>query len=303
MNNLSQQTSLDPIGLCSTSSVRRALRHFKLRPTKRRGQNFIVDLHALQKIVMAAQLHPEDPVLEIGTGLGTLTAALAQQSSHVTSVENDQQMFLAARRLLSSIPNTTLLPGDFLSLDIKNTLGSLHSGPCVVVANLPYYATKPMLMRLVETRQFWKRALVTVQREVADRLCATPGTKAYGVLTIAVRLFSTVKVIENIAPSCFFPEPKVTSSIVQIEFHEKPRVTVQNHHLLMVLVEAAFAQRRKTLINSVSSRLHQLSRSEWQNVFHECSIDTGRRGETLSLDEFAAIANRLPAVINQSTND
>ncbi len=287
------EKSFDPLRLCSVGTVRRLLLEHKIQPSKAMGQSFLVNRSALAKIVNAAELTPEEGVLEIGTGFGTLTAALAQQCRQVVSVEKDRRLFTVAQSLLSSFPNIALYCADGLQVDWQSLLEA-HEGVTQwkFVSNLPYAISKPLLMRLMKERHLFAGAVVTVQREVAQRMAAQPGNEGYSILSVAVQFYADVRVLFHLPPTSFYPEPEVWSSVVKVQFLPQPRVAVSDERWFFRVAEAVLLQRRKTVVNALHHRFH-MPKDGLRKVLKECAIDPEQRGETLSLSELAQLAETL----------
>lgn len=254
-------------------------------PKKSLGQHFLTDPNVLRKIVDAARLAPADTVFEIGPGRGDLTKRLARTAGAVFAVEFDRRLIPLLKSSLERIENVHLVRADALTFPLHR----LPAGTAVV-ANLPYNVATPILMRLVEERARFSRLVLMFQKEVADRITASPGTKDYGSLTLAVRYAMDAEILFKILPGAFSPPPKVDSAVVRLVPLPAPRVAVRNEPFLFSVIRAAFGQRRKTLRNALRSiaGMDSLSAAEKNAV-----IDLGRRGETLSLDEFARLADFL----------
>lgn len=251
-------------------------------PKKSLGQHFLTDPNILRKIVDAASLSPRDTVLEIGPGRGDLTQHLARAAGAVFAVEFDRRLLPSLQSDLGDLGNVHLVRGDALTFP-------LHRLPpgTAVVANLPYNVATAILMRLVEERAHFSRLVLMFQKEVADRITASPGTKDYGSLTLAVRYAMDAEILFKIPPGAFSPPPKVDSAVVRLVPLPAPRVNVRDERFLFSLIRAAFGQRRKTLRNALRSIADAEALSAAENA---CGIDLARRGETLSLDEFARLS-------------
>lgn len=267
--------------------TRAALDELGVRPRKRLGQHFLTDPDLVRRMLAASGVDAQDRVLEIGPGLGALTEALFQHAGRLSLVEADATLAARLRKRFASEDRVQVLCADFLRLDVRATF----SGPPVkVVASLPYGVATPILFRLLEHRARFPEATVMLQREVADRLTAAPGTKAYGVLSVLVRLFAETVPMCDVPRRSFFPVPRVDSQVVRIAFQAAPRVPVADHAAFRRIVKAAFNQRRKTLRNA----LRPLGAADLVAVGEQAGIDLQRRGETLALEEFAALANSWP---------
>lgn len=260
------------------------------------GQHFLVDERVLDRIIDAAELDGSTGVLEIGPGMGALTERLADRAGWVLAVEIDGRLIPILRELFVDRPRVTVVHGDALQVDLK-ALMDRHLGSAErfsVVANLPYYATSPILMRLLEERLPLDRIVVMLQKEVAERIMAEPGTKEYGSLSVAVRYFAEVFRVCGVPRNCFVPRPQVDSAVIGLRIRREPLVSVRNEPLFFRMVRAAFSQRRKTLANALSSSLFGGKRkAELENLLKEIGIDPNRRGETLTLEEFAQVSDIL----------
>ena len=264
--------------------VRLALGELGARPHKRFGQNFLVDASVVSRMIQAASLNSMDVVLEIGPGLGVLSESRSGLSRRLYLVEIDTVLAERLRQRFAQCANVHIVTADFLSLDLNSTFSE---SPIHVVASLPYHVAMPILFRLLEHRRRFPEATVMLQKEVAERLSAKPGTKEYGALTVLMQLYATITKVLKVQPSSFFPVPKVQSQVVKLIFQKAPRVAVQDEHLFRHVVKAAFAQRRKTLRNTLKAAGY----NELEDVSARAGIDLQRRGETLNLEEFAGLAN------------
>lgn len=261
---------------------------------KKFGQNFLIDTHVLEKIVRAAEITKEDLVLEIGPGIGTLTQYLCEAAGKVIAVEIDRNLIpILTEDTLSAYDNVTVINEDVLKLDIKEIAERENGGrPIKVVANLPYYITTPIIMGLFESHVPLASITVMVQKEVADRMQAPPGGKDYGALSLAVQYYAEPYIAANVPANCFMPRPNVGSAVIRLMLHEKPPVEVTDEALLFKLIRASFAQRRKTLVNGLTNSPElSFSKEEVSAVLEQCGFSLTVRGETLTLAEFAKLAN------------
>ena len=270
------------------------MRRYNLRPNKRLGQHFLVDSRPLYAMLQAAELLPEDGVLEIGPGLGVLTRELCSRAGKVVAVEKDRQLIPILEDLTKDFKNICILDADVLKLDMEELREEHFGGSFTVVANLPYYITSPIIMKIIENSHLIPLAVLMVQKEVAPRLVDSPGSKDYGILTIAVNMYAEVKLVCNVGKSSFLPPPKVESAVVKILLRQKPRVEV-DEELFFKVVEAAFGERRKTLKNSLSRRLDipGIDPEVIAKALEVTGIDPMRRGETLSIEEYAQLLEAL----------
>jgi 16S rRNA (adenine1518-N6/adenine1519-N6)-dimethyltransferase len=279
-------------------AVRALLDRHGIRPSRRRGQNFLIDRNTLERVVAAAGLTSDDGVLEIGPGLGILTQALAAAARRVLAVEVDAGLArVLAAETLQGLDNVTLLHADFLELDLPAALREcLGEGRHKAVANIPYSITSPVLVRLLEHHELLERIVLMVQKEVALRLAARPGTGDYGSLTVFAQFHAEVDIVGTVSRNCFLPAPEVDSAIVRLRLRREPRFPGLDERRFFAVVHAAFQQRRKNLLNSLSgSGELSLEREQATAALAATGIDAGRRGETLALEEFARLAAALPA--------
>ena len=263
---------------------------------KRFGQNFLIDKGVLEDTVRAAGIGPEDFVLEIGPGIGTLTQYLAQAAGHVCSVELDRSLEPVLADTLSGWKNVEILWGDILKTDLRKLAEEKNGGrPLKVAANLPYYITTPIIMKLLEGEVPVSGITVMVQKEVADRMMAVPGTKDYGALSLAVQYYSKPERVRIVHPSSFIPQPGVDSAVMNLARYEEPPVTCRDKDLLFRVIRASFGQRRKKLVNGVSSGAGlEYSKEEVAEALAAAGLSPDVRGEALTLAEFAALTDALP---------
>ena len=262
---------------------------------KKFGQNFLIDTHVLDKIILAAGITKDDMVLEIGPGIGTMTQYLAEAAGKVVAVEIDKNLIPILSDTLKDYGNVTVINEDVLKLDIKKLAGEEHAGRLVkVVANLPYYITTPIIMGLFEHNVPVESITVMVQKEVADRMQTGPGSKDYGALSLAVQYYAEPYIVANVPPNCFMPRPKVGSAVIRLTRHEKPPVEVKDERLLFDIIRASFNQRRKTLANGLNnSGTLDIPKEEITNAIEKLGKGPGVRGESLTLEEFARLSNYL----------
>ncbi len=274
--------------------VNMTLRKFNLSPSKSLGQNFLIDQGILKSIVQAAELTKEDVVLEIGPGLGSLTAELAESAGSVLAVEIDKRLVPILKETLKDYDNIRIINADILQLDPAAEFGDVSPGRLKIVANLPYYITTPVIMKLLESGIKAKTMVLMVQKEVADRMKASPGGKDYGALSVAVQYYSKPSVVQEVPPQSFIPKPEVYSSVIKLELYDKPPVELYDEMLFFRLVKAAFGQRRKTLVNALNNAGYFcLDKEEIKGMLEKTGIGEKQRGETLSLEQFAQLANLI----------
>ena len=262
---------------------------------KKFGQNFLIDTHVLDKIIRAAGITKDDMVLEIGPGIGTMTQYLAEAAGKVTAVEIDKNLIPILEDTLSEYDNVTIINEDVLKLDIRRLADDENQGrPIKVVANLPYYITTPIIMGLFENHVPMESITVMVQKEVADRMQTGPGSKDYGALSLAVQYYAEPYIVANVPPNCFMPRPRVGSAVIRLTCHKQPPVEVKDEKLMFDIIRASFNQRRKTLANGLkNSDKLKYSREEIEEAIQSLGKGASVRGEALTLEEFAALSNRL----------
>ena len=261
---------------------------------KKFGQNFLIDENVVEKIVRDAGVTKDDFVLEIGPGIGTMTQILCENAREVVAVEIDDKLIpILTEDTLSWYDNVTVIHEDILKLDIVKLANERNGGkPIKVVANLPYYITTPIIMGLFESHVPLDSITIMVQKEVADRMQVGPGTKDYGALSLAVQYYAKPQILLNVPASCFMPRPNVDSAVIQLTRYEKPPVEVADEHLMFRLIRASFNQRRKTLANGLNNfGGFGLSKEEIQTCIEELGVPVSIRGEALSLEQFAELAN------------
>lgn len=272
------------------------LRSHHISARKKYGQNFLVDPGVLEDTVEAAGITEGDCVLEVGPGIGTLTQYLAYAAGCVVAVEIDRDLEPVLSDTLDGWDNVKVIYGDIMKTDIGSLLAGESGGrPVKAVANLPYYITTPVLLKLLEDgRPLLESITVMVQKEVAERMQAAPGTKAYGALTLAVRYYAETEIVRTVPPSSFMPRPGVDSAVIHLRMRKTPAVEVRDEALLFNLVRASFNQRRKKLVNGIGNFAGTAyTKEDAVRALASCGLDEGVRGETLTLDQFADIANAL----------
>lgn len=265
---------------------------------KKFGQNFLIDPRVLDKIVEAAQVGGEDFVLEIGPGIGTMTQCLGEHARQVLAVEIDKNLIPILQETLAGYDNVEIRQGDILKQDIQAIADRYNGGrPIKVVANLPYYITTPIIMSLFESRVPLANVTVMVQKEVAERMKALPGTKECGALSLAVQYYAKPYLAANVPPNCFMPRPRVGSAVIRLDCLAQTPVEVEDERLMFRLIRASFNQRRKTLQNGLSNSGElDFSKEEIRQAIENTGLPSVVRGETLGLKEFAALADELVKV-------
>lgn len=267
--------------------------HFNFQ--KKFGQNFLIDTHVLDKIIRAAEIMKDDFVLEIGPGIGTMTQYLAQAAREVVAVEIDKALIPILQDTLSGFPNAEVIHDDILKVDIAGLAEQRNGGrPIKVVANLPYYITTPIIMSLFESQVPLASVTVMVQKEVAERMQAGPGSKDYGALSLAVQYYAEPYIAANVPPNCFMPRPNVGSAVIRLTRHEVPPVQVDNEKLMFQIIRASFNQRRKTLVNGLNNSPEiTITKEQITEAVESLGKGAGVRGEALTLEEFAGLANKI----------
>ena len=262
---------------------------------KKFGQNFLIDTHVLDKIIRAADIGKDDFVLEIGPGIGTMTQYLACAARRVTAVEIDKALIPILEDTLSDYENVRIINDDVLKVDIKKLAEEENEGrPIKVVANLPYYITTPIIMGLFENHVPIQSITVMVQKEVAERMQVGPGTKDYGALSLAVQYYAKPYVVANVPPNCFMPRPKVGSAVIRLERYARPPVEVIDEKLMFRIIRASFNQRRKTLVNGLKNSPElNFTKEQIEEAVEAVGKGPSVRGEALSLEEFALLANHF----------
>ena len=278
--------------IASPEVVHYICKRFDIKMSKKLGQNFLIKRGIVDEIVHAAELTVGEPVLEVGPGIGTLTQGLAQSGADVTAIELDRRLLEVLDTTLASYDNVRIIHGDVLKLDVPTIM---NHKPFKVVANLPYYITTPIIMSLLESKLPIERLVVMVQKEVALRMIAKPGTKDYGALSVAVQYYTEPDIVLDVPPKSFLPAPAVTSSVIRCVLRDKPPVDVIDEKLFFRVVKAGFAQRRKTFSNTMKTT--GLTRDRIEELLAKANIDGQRRGETFTLQEFADVANAWASLI------
>jgi len=284
----------------SQRAVREILASRNLAPRKSLGQNFLIDANIQQKILEATQVGPRDQVLEIGPGLGALTSYLVERAALVVAVEYDKGLYQILKEMFSEQPNIRLLNQDFLVTDLLEILDNpgKEEYHYKVVANLPYYITTPVIFKLLEAPVPWESMILLVQKEVADRICAGPGNKDYGALTVMINFHGKPEKVMNVSKTVFYPSPQVDSTVIRILAPQLPAVENQRRvkisPFLQQVVQAAFGQRRKTILNALGTLEPYFGgKDERGRILANLGIDPQQRGETLTLDQFINMADEM----------
>lgn len=268
------------------------LQKYNFNFQKKFGQNFLIDTRILEEIVGSADITKDDMILEIGPGIGTMTQYLCEAAGFVVAVEIDTNLIPILSDTLSDYDNASVINDDILKVDINALADKYNSGkPIKVVANLPYYITTPIIMGLFESHVPIDSITIMVQKEVADRMQAVPGTKDYGALSLAVQYYATPHIVVNAPPSCFMPQPKVGSTVISLKRHETPIVKVRDEKLMFRLIRASFNQRRKTLANGLNNGGIGLTKEQIQERITSLGVPVNIRGEKLTLEQFAKLSD------------
>ncbi len=277
------------------SNTAAVLQKYQFRFQKKYGQNFLIDTHVLEKIIREARVEKGDCVVEIGPGIGTMTQYLAESAGHVVAVEIDGALLPILEETLAAYDNVEVVHGDILKLDFCSLVEEKNGGrPVKVVANLPYYITTPIVMGLFESGAPLDSVTVMVQKEVAQRMQAGPGTKDYGALSLAVQYYARAEVVANVPPNCFMPRPGVGSAVIRLTRYKEPPVHVQDEKLLFGLIRASFNQRRKMLVNSVGNAPGlSVGKEEARRALLSMGLSDAIRGEAMTLAQFAQLSDLL----------
>lgn len=268
-------------------STKDIVKKYGFRFTKSLGQNFLIDDSVLRDIVEGAEVNAEDFVIEIGPGVGTLTRELLPVAKRVCAVELDSDLIPILKEELKDFNNFEIVHKDAMKVDFNEIMGDEKS--VKLVANLPYYVTTPIIAKVLNGGYNFKSLTVMIQKEVAERLASEPNCKEYGAISILVQYYCDTKIVRNVSPSCFMPQPKVESTVIRMDKLEKPRYAVNDEALFFRIVRESFNMRRKTLWNAMKNL--KLDKDMLLKAFEEAGIDPKRRGETLSIEEFGRLAN------------
>ena len=269
------------------------VKKYNFKFTKSLGQNFLVDQSVPRDIVDGADVGPEDLVIEIGPGVGTLTAQLLKIAKKVVAIELDDTLIPILTEELGEYPNFSLIHNDALKVNFDEVIGDEQS--VKLVANLPYYVTTPIIVKLLKEKHKFKSLTIMIQKEVAERMNAEPGNKDYGALTLLVQYYCNTKIVRKVPPACFIPRPKVDSIVIRLDKLDEPKVKVDNEKLFFDIIRSSFNMRRKTLWNGVKSI--GPAKEKLEAAFEKAGVDPKRRGETLSIQEFATLSNCINEIL------
>lgn len=266
------------------------------------GQNFLIDLNILNRIVDFAELTENSGAIEIGPGIGALTEQLAKRSKKVVAFEIDGRLIPILKDTLEPYPHVKIIHEDVLKANVSQVIEEEfeQNQDLMIVANLPYYVTTPIIMKLLQDQLPIRGMVVMLQKEVADRISASPGSKDYGSLSIAIQYYTTAKTVMIVPKTVFIPQPNVDSAVIRLSKRDKPAVAVKNEEFFFEVVRASFAQRRKTIFNNLASHFGgKLEKKQIETTLLSAEIDPKRRGETLSIEEFGVLSDRLYAIISE----
>lgn len=281
--------------LSNPTETRAVLEMFGFSFAKKYGQNFLIDGNTVNNIVKNAGITKEDTVLEIGPGIGTMTQVLCEHAKNVIAVEIDKRLIDVLTFTLKDYDNVIVINSDILKCNIEELCEKYsHDGKLKVVANLPYYITTPIIMELLEknNNSVIESITVMIQKEVAERLGAEPGNKDYGAITLSINYYSDANIVMNVPSSCFMPKPNVDSAVIRMDIYDKPPVKTKDETKMFKIIKAAFSQRRKTLVNSVSGST-DIAKETILKSLNELGLSESVRGEALSLEQFAKLSDKI----------
>lgn len=279
--------------LYSPAVVKEIIEKHGFKFSKSLGQNFLIDGNIIDRIIERADIKERDGIIEIGPGIGTLTQKLCEKAGRVVAIELDDNLLPILEETLGAYNNVEVIHGDVLKVDLKQIIEEkLALEKVKVVANLPYYITTPIIMKLLEENLSIDKIVVMVQKEVAFRMKAAPGSKDYGALSVAVQYYSKPEIIVDVPKNVFMPRPNVDSAVIMLDVYKEPVIKVKDEKMFFNVVKAAFGKRRKTLLNALSSSI-DLKKERIEEILKECGVDPMRRGETLTIREFALVADEI----------
>ena len=293
--------------LYSPSTIQDIRERYDFKLSKSLGQNFITDRNVIEKIIEGAQIGPDDMVIEIGPGIGVLTAAAAEQAARVVAIEIDSKLIPILSETLAGYDNIRIVNQDVLKTDIneiidEERLAGTFTGNVKILGNLPYYITTPIIMGILENGTEAESITIMMQKEVADRIKASPGSKTYGAISAAVQYYCIVEQIASVPKEVFVPRPKVDSAVLNLHIRKEKPVELTDEKMFFACIRSGFGQRRKTLLNSLTGTAG-LSKEDIRNILSTAGIDPVRRAETLNMEEFAAIANEAAACSRRQRNE
>ena len=279
--------------LSSHRATKEVVNKHNFKFSKSLGQNFLIDDNVIERILEGARLSETDRIIEVGPGIGTLTREMGKVAENVVAIEIDKTLIPILKETLADLDNVEVVNEDILKVDVQGLINEkLNGGPVKLVANLPYYITTPIVMKFLEEDIPVTDIVVMVQKEVADRMNAKPSTKDYGALSVAVQYYCDTEIVAKAPRHMFVPQPNVDSIVIGLHVRDEKKYVVDNEDIFFKTVKASFGQRRKTLLNSLGG-LGFLSKDQIREALQAANIDEKRRGETLSIDEFANLSNEI----------
>lgn len=289
------ETSAYDYHLINPKNTIQVLKEYDIHFQKKYGQNFLIDSHVMNKIIRAADITKDDFVLEIGPGIGTMTQFLCESAREVLAVEIDKKLIPVLEDTLGRYDNVRIINGDILKQDIGKIVKEYNDGrPIKIAANLPYYITTPIIMGILENEVPVESITVMVQKEVAERMQAEPGSKTYGALSLAVQYYAEPYLAANVPENCFMPRPNVASAVIRLKCYDTPPVSVNNRKLMFDIIRASFQQRRKTLCNGIRNYAGiGIPNERVTEALESMGLDANVRGETLTLEQYAMLSNKL----------
>ena len=286
--------------LSSHKATKEVVQKHNFKFSKSLGQNFLIDTNVIDRILEGARVQEGDYVIEVGPGIGTLTKEMGRTAEKVVAIEIDKTLIPILEETLADFPNIEVINQDILKVDVQELVKEkLNGGPVKLIANLPYYITTPIVMKFLEEDIPVTDMVVMVQKEVADRMNAQPHSKDYGALSVAVQYYCDTEIVAKAPRHMFMPQPNVDSTVIGLHVREEKKYNVDNEDIFFKTVKASFGQRRKTLLNSLGG-LGFLSKDQIKIALQEANIDEKRRGETLSIEEFASLSNAVNRIHNES---
>ena len=286
--------------LSSHKATKEVVQKHNFKFSKSLGQNFLIDTNVIDRILEGARVTEGDYVIEVGPGIGTLTKEMGRTAEKVVAIEIDKTLIPILEETLADFPNIEVINQDILKVDVQELVkAKLNGGPVKLIANLPYYITTPIVMKFLEEDIPVTDIVVMVQKEVADRMNAQPNSKDYGALSVAVQYYCDTEIVAKAPRHMFMPQPNVDSTVIGLHVREERKYNVDNEDIFFKTVKASFGQRRKTLLNSLGG-LGFLSKDQIKIALQEANIDEKRRGETLSIEEFASLSNAVNRIHNES---
>lgn len=276
--------------LIKPAILKEITKRYDFRFTKSLGQNFLIDANILNKIILASDVGDNDIVIEVGTGIGTLTKALAERAKKVYAIEIDKKLIPIVEETTSECDNIVLINEDFLEVDLRDIVEERNS-PVKVIANIPYYITTPIIMKCLESEIFVDTLVLMIQKEVAERLSASASTKQYGSLSVAVQYYADVEFVSKVSKTSFYPVPNVDSGIVKLQKKTNTDLSLKDRELFFQVTRGSFAKRRKTILNSLTGYTDFFTKDVVEKALKNANIDPKRRGESLDIVEFAKLSN------------